>query len=261
MKIWLPGSKGLVGENLIPRLNHEVLATDRTIDVSTLSIEDDFPDVDLIINLAALNSSKESLENPQAYFNTNVKGNFNLLEIARVTGAKYMYLTSPKAEEHNPYGASKKCAEVWCETYRDAFNVPTIINRVGNLYGPGGDNFWVNIFMQKAKDNETIELWGNQSRDMLFIDDLIDLLVDQIDNFALYCKEIHPVGGGSNNLLTPEDLITWLKYDKVVRKPALTGLQSARVTDNTQVTSINGWKPKTDLATGLKQTYDSIRRS
>lgn len=249
------GSQGLVGSNLLPRIN--ALGLDRVYDIRyPLEI----PQSDLIINLAALNSSKESIENPRDYFETNVLGNFNMLEKAREMGAKYMYLTSPKAAELNPYGVSKKNAEDWCLAYKRTYNMPMIINRVGNLYGPGGDNFWVNIFMKKAKNKETIEMWGNQSRDMLYIDDLIELIVDQIDNFDRYNNYQHiiPVGGGEENVLTPEKLVKWLKYDNVKRQDALSGLQESRVTDNTLVTEINGWKPHTSLEEGLKKTYESI---
>jgi len=186
MQILLTGSQGLVGKSLTPKLHkHSILSLDRAYDVRE---ELDYPKVDLIINLAALNSSKESIEVPRDYFETNVTGNFNLLEHARKTGAKFMYLTTVKEAEPNPYGVSKHCASAWVEAYRQTYQMPGILNMVGNLYGPGGDNFWVNIFMQKAKDGEEITVYGDgtASRDMLYIEDLTDLLVDQIENFDKY---------------------------------------------------------------------------
>jgi UDP-glucose 4-epimerase len=259
MKICITGANGLVGSHLTPRLEekHEVLALDRVFDIR---IELELPKVDLVINLAALNSSKESIEQPREYFETNVLGNYNMLEAARLMGAKYMYLTSPKAIELNPYGVSKFCAEQWCLAYKQTYGMPILLNRIGNLYGPGGDNFWVNIFMKKAKEGEQIEIWGNQSRDMLYIDDLIDLLVDQVDNFDLYTKYEHviPAGGGEENVLSTEDLVHWLEYENVKRVPALETLTDNRVTDNSLVTSINGWAPRTGLEEGLEKTYESI---
>jgi nucleoside-diphosphate-sugar epimerase len=136
-----------------------------------------------------------------------------------------------------------------------------ILNMVGNLYGPRGDNFWVNIFMQKAKNGEEITVYGDgsASRDMLYIDDLTDLLVDQIDNFDLYAKHpIIPVGGGKDNVLSVKQLLDWLKYDHVTYKEDLSGLQHDRFTDNRRVTAINGWKPTTSIDEGLELTYNSL---
>lgn len=262
MQIWITGSKGLVGRHLVRRLmssDHRIIGTDLVNDVRSLNLKSFIYDADLIINLAALNSSKESIENPRAYFETNVVGNFNMLEIAKAIGAKYMYLTSPKARELNPYGVSKKSAEDWIMSYKETYKMPIVINRVGNLYGEGGDNFWVNIFMKKSKNNETIEVWGDQSRDMLYIEDLVTLLVDQINNFDLYASQgVIPCGGGSENIISTKGLVEWLKYDNVTYKDALGTLEESRVTDNTLVTSINGWKPTTGLEEGLKKTYESI---
>lgn len=262
MKIWITGSQGLVGKNLTPRLHdHQVIGTDVVTDIRTLDLKSDVPAVDLIINLAALNSSKDSIERPGDYFATNVAGNFNMLEIAKATGAKFMYLTTMKEAETNPYGVSKHCASSWVHCYRETYDMPAILNMVGNLYGPHGDNFWVNIFMKKAKNREQITVFGDgsASRDMLYIDDLVDLLVDQIENFDLYAKHhLVPVGGGKDNVLSVNDLLKWLEYDRVTYQDGLPGLQQDRVTDNRRVSAINSWAPSTSLDEGLQKTYESI---
>lgn len=260
MKILITGSKGLVGSSLIPKLQqeHEVIAFDRVYDVS---VDREWPQADLIINLAALNSTKESIENPRRYFEVNAFGNLNMLEAARKMGAKYLYLTTVKEFEHHPYGASKATASIWCGTYRKTYNMPIVVNQVGNLYGPNGDNFWVNIFMQKSKSGETIEVWGDgsASRDMLYVDDLTDLIVDQANNFDTYAKhDLIPVGGGKDNVLSVKALLDWLKYDRVVYKDAIQTLDTGRVVDNRMVAGIRGWTPKTSLEEGLRKTYESI---
>ena len=205
--------------------------------------------------------AKDSIKDPWEYFNVNVLGQFNMLEAARHMGAKYLYLNSIKSHEHHPYGASKASAAIWARAYAETYDMPLVMNQVGNLYGPHGDNFWVNIFMQKAKDGEPIEVWGDgsSSRDMLYIEDLTDLLVDEIAHFDLYAKhEVIPVGGGADNVLSLKKVLDWLDYKNVTYKPEMTTLDKERVTDNTLVTSINGWRPVTTLDQGLKLTYDSI---
>lgn len=261
MKILITGASGLVGTSLTKKLDstyHDIKS------FAANSVSDPhapWPEVDLIINLAALNSAKDSIESPQQYFDVNVTGQFNMLQAARHMGAKYLYLNSIKSHEHHPYGASKASAAVWARAYAETYDMPLVMNQVGNLYGPHGDNFWVNIFMQKAKDGEPIEVWGDgsSSRDMLYIEDLTDLLVDQIDHFDLYAKhEVIPVGGGKDNVLSLKKVLDWLDYKNVTYKPEMATLDKERVTDNTLVTSINGWRPVTTLDQGLKLTYDSI---
>lgn len=259
-KILCTGANGLVGTSLLPKLKHyDVESFDINNSVADSRIA--WPKVDLIINLASLNSAKESITDPRRYFDVNVRGQFNMLEAARKMGAKYLYLNSIKGHEHHPYGASKASAAIWARAYAGTYNMPLVLNQVANLYGPHGDNFWVNIFMQKAIKGQPIEVWGDgsASRDMLYIEDLTDLLVDQIDNFDLYAKhDIIPVGGGEDNVLSIKDVLDWLKYDNVTYKSEIATLDKERVTDNTLVTSINGWRPVTTLAQGLKLTYASI---
>lgn len=258
-RILITGSQGLVGKSLIPKLKeHVIMPFDSVYDVS---VEHEWPEADIIINLAALNSTKESIENPRRYFEVNALGNLNMLEASRKMGAKYMYLTTIKEFEAHPYGASKACASIWANTYRQTYDMPVIINQVGNLYGPNGDNFWVNIFMKKAKAGEPIEVWGDgtASRDMLYVDDLTDLLVDQINNFEKYAQhDLIPVGGGKDNVLSVNDLLKWMKYENVTYKEAIKTLEQERVVDNSMATSINGWEPKTSLDLGLQKTYESI---
>ena len=259
MKILITGASGLVGTSLKKKLKHHgVISSDISHGVDHTQ---HWPKVDLIINLAALNSAKDSIRSPRRYFEVNVLGQFNMLEHARMMGAKYLYLNSIKSHEHHPYGASKASAAIWARAYAETYDMPLVMNQVGNLYGPHGDNFWVNIFMQKAKDGEPIEVWGDgsSSRDMLYIEDLTDLLVDQIDHFDLYAKhEVIPVGGGPDNVLSLKKVLDWLDYKNVTYKPEMATLDKERVTDNTLVTSINGWSPVTTLDQGLKLTYDSI---
>jgi nucleoside-diphosphate-sugar epimerase len=260
MKITVLGSQGLVGSNLVPRLQHkhEVLALDKVYDVRS---ELELPKSDLVINLASVNSTKESIENPREYLETNVVGNFNMLEATRSMGAKYMYLTSIKEVDPNPYGTSKHCASAWVTCYKETYNVPTILDMVGNLYGPGGYNSWVNIFMAKVKINEQITVFGDgtESRSMLYISDLADLLLDQVENFDLYQEEdLIPIGGGEKNLLSIQDLLQWLEYKKVKYEDPLPGSGHTTYIENNVVSDVHGWKPTTSLDKGLQLTWDSL---
>jgi len=253
MKILVTGSNGFIGTKLATRIEekHEVLAIDRSYDIST---DLPVPKVDLIINLAALNSSKESLERPRDYFMTNVLGNFNLLESAREMGAKYMYLRTVKEEEQNPYGVSKLCAGKYVEMYRKAYGLEVILNTVGNLYGPGGDQFFVNQFVNKVVHKEPITIFGNgeEKRNILHIDDLIDLLVKQVNDFSTYQLEDWDVNGGEENTISVKELLEYLGAEDVTYTPELPGQAKALVSSSKQVL---GWMP----SIGWKEGVDSLR--
>jgi len=108
--------------------------------------------VDGIIHLASLLSVKTA-DNPRLGFDVNVKGVFNVVEVARIMDVeRVIYISSgsvygsplyePVDEEHptNPedlYGATKLCGEVWGLNYSKLYDLDFIVLRLGSVYGPG----------------------------------------------------------------------------------------------------------------------------
>jgi UDP-glucuronate decarboxylase len=273
-RVLISGNFGFIGGRLQPALKllgYEVFGFDiappSQVDVNAFErvkevVAHFFPKPDLVIHLAANVSSQYSLQNPQADFEANALSTLNMLEIARQYGAGFIYPSTQKVLENeqgarSPYGLSKYVGELLCREWRATFAVPTLINRFSNLYGPGGDKFWVNVFMKKALAGETIEVWGDGSatRDMLYIDDVISLLVDEVKHFEDYAKvDFVEAGGGKGNQLSVKQLLTWLDYDKVEYRPSFSGDKQTLLTDNYTVTGIRGWQPKVSLEEGLKLT-------
>ena len=109
-------------------------------------------EVNGIVHLASLLSVKTAA-NPKLGFDINVKGVFNVLEVARIMDVERVIygsscsvygsaLYEPVDEEHptNPgdlYGATKLCGEVWGLNYSDLYDLNFIVLRLGNVYGPG----------------------------------------------------------------------------------------------------------------------------
>lgn len=251
MNILVTGAAGFVGSHLVPELQkkHAVLALDKIYDVTE---ELDIPNVDLIINLASVNSSKEGIEKPFDYFFTNVLGQVRLLEKARKMGAKFMYLTSVKEAELNPYGLSKLCAHMYCQMYRKVYNMPIVVNRVGNLYGSGGDQFFVNQFVQKVMNGKKVTVYGtgNERRTILHIDDLVKLLTKQVNNFENYLIEpLWKVSGGPQNSLTVNELLNYLEATKIDYQAGVPGQENTLVEDST----VLGWQPEIDWKSGVDQ--------
>ena len=150
---------------------------------------------DIIVHLAANTGVGPSVKDPRSDMETNVFGTFNMLEAARQnkvgrfvfasSGAPVGECEPPIHEElapHpvSPYGASKLAGEGYCSAYYRTFGLETVALRFGNVYGPlsGHKNSVIAKFIKKAMNGETLEIYGDgtQTRDFIYIDDLIDAI-------------------------------------------------------------------------------------
>lgn len=260
MNIVVTGAEGFIGSGVVPELEKDHQVHAYTKETGNVVTGFDAPDdADLVIHLAAQTSSKAAHDDPLTDFETNVMGTFNMLEYARKVKAKFIYPSSQKAvpekgEQRGIHGLGKYVAERYVMEYSLSYHVPVIINRFGNLYGPGGDNFFVNKITKSVVDEKQVEIWGggDQSRDILWLDDLVDLLVDQVNNFDLYAqKPMVVAGGGPENEVSILDILDYFKYTNKRHYPVLVGDKDRNVTDNSDVSEINGWHPKTPWQEGL----------
>ncbi len=147
---------------------------------------------DIVINLAALISIPYSYKAPKSYIDTNLLGTFNLLEAAKKYKIKKFIHTStsevfgnpayiPIDENHplqssSPYAASKSAADQLALSYFYSYNLPLLIVRPFNTFGPRQSLRAVipTIILQAMKKNK-IQL-GNLStkRDFTYIDDTVN---------------------------------------------------------------------------------------
>ncbi len=107
---------------------------------------------DICLHLAALIAIPHSYDAPQSYVDVNVTGTLNVLEAARAHGlARVVHtstsevygtaITTPIAETHplqgqSPYSASKIGADMMAEAFARSFDLPVVILRPFNTYGP-----------------------------------------------------------------------------------------------------------------------------
>lgn len=175
--------------------------------------------IDIIVHLAVNTGVGPSVENPRKDMESNVMGTFNMLEAARHNGVKRFVFASsgapvgecqPPIHEElaphpvSPYGASKLAGEGYCSAYYRTFGVETIALRFGNVYGPGSGhkNSVVAKFIKQTMQGETLEIYGdgNQTRDFIYIDDLINAIRKAAD-FSL--KDNSSLKNPNSSLLTP----------------------------------------------------------
>jgi len=135
---------------------------------------------------------RQSVENPGVYFETNVAGVLNLLELCREFGVKKFVLAStsslygadnprPFREDANtdaplsPYAASKKAAEALCYTYHYLYGIDVTVLRYFTVYGPAGrPDMSLFRFVQWIGEERPVIVYGDgqQSRDFTYVDDI-----------------------------------------------------------------------------------------
>lgn len=154
---------------------------------------------DVVVNLAAQAGVRYSIENPDAYIESNLIGFYNILEACRHSydnGAKGVehlvyassssvygsnkkipYSTDDKVD--NPvslYAATKKSNELLAHSYSKLYNIPSTGLRFFTVYGPAGRPDMAYFgFTNKLVNNETIQIfnYGNCKRDFTYIDDIV----------------------------------------------------------------------------------------
>lgn len=150
----------------------------------------------IVVNLAAQAGVRYSIENPDAYMETNVIGFYNILEAIRNNPVEHFIYSSsssvygdeevPYYEDVNTdrtvslYGATKKCDEVLAYAYSKMYNIPTTGLRFFSVYGPlGRPDMAYFDFTNKLINQEKIKIYnyGKCARDFTYIDDIIEGII------------------------------------------------------------------------------------
>ena len=235
--------------------------------------------MDVIVHLAANTGVPKSVENPRLDMECNVIGTFNMLEAAKYqkvgrfifasSGAPAGEVEPPIHEElppHpvSPYGASKLTGEGYCSAYFRTFGVETVALRFGNVYGPlsGHKTSVVAKFIKQALDGEPCEIYGDgtQTRDFIYIDDLIDAVFK--------AATMENIGGETFQIATNKEstvnemaelLKEILKEEagvdmKIIYGQPRLGDVKRNFSDTTKAKKLLGWECKWALDMGLQET-------
>ena len=153
--------------------------------------------IDVVVNLAAQAGVRYSLENPQAYVNSNLVGFVNILECCRYHGVKHLVFASsssvygantkmPFSVHHNVdhpvslYAATKKSNELMAHTYSHLFDLACTGLRFFTVYGPWGrPDMALFLFTKAIIAGRPIKVFnhGKMQRDFTYIDDIIEGVV------------------------------------------------------------------------------------
>jgi CDP-paratose 2-epimerase len=181
-----------------------------------------------------------SVDDPRTDFEVNALGTFNMLEAARSSGRKpifvftstnkvyggmeevavtegsrsYSYRDFPYGisesqplDFHSPYGCSKGTGDQYARDYGRIYGLPTVVFRMSCIYGPrqfgNEDQGWVAHFMIATVKGEPITIYGNgkQVRDVLFVDDLVRAFKLANEKIKITAGQVYNIGGGPSNVL------------------------------------------------------------
>ena len=200
--IIITGSAGFVGKALYSSLASADLIGDAPTVVGYdkkigVDLAEDQPlhallfdlDPHCIVHLASSVSTLGSIRKPEQTFRDTVMTTVNVMKYAAMHQTPVILTSSVKARDgKTPYGAAKVMAETWAMEMAEAFDIPLVINRPGTIYGPGQEGSeesgWVSWFLQAKAEGRKVFISGNgeQTRDLLHVDDYVRLLRLQIDD-------------------------------------------------------------------------------
>jgi len=234
---------------------------------------------EIIVHLAGNTGVGPSVEDPRQDCLNNVIGTLNYLEAARANGVKRFVLASsgapvgeatPPVHENqvcrpvSPYGASKLACEGYCSAYARTFGVDTVALRFSNVYGPGSihKNSVVASFTKRALAGEALVIFGDgaQTRDFLYIDDLIDAIIKASTRDGIGGEIFQIATNSENSVAALADLLAGVLKDKALgavqvnNQPVRRGDVLRNFADTSKARRMLGWTPTTDLNEGLSKT-------
>lgn len=149
---------------------------------------------DYVVNLAAQAGVRYSLENPQAYIDSNITGFLNVLEACRAYPVEHLVYASSSSvyglseqipfsvDNHTDhpmamYAASKKANEMMAHSYSHLFNIPSTGLRFFTVYGPWGrPDMALHIFTKAIVEDKEFSVYnfGDMSRDFTYVADIVE---------------------------------------------------------------------------------------
>jgi UDP-glucuronate 4-epimerase len=256
----------------LPGLEFRHLDISHVQDVNQLSGEK----FDAIINLAARAGVRASVENPRLFYETNLMGTLNLLELSRQTGIKKFLLAStssiyganPKyptpetessSEPLQPYAASKKAAEVLAHSYHYLHGLDVSIVRYFTVYGPAGrPDLAMFRFCQWIEEGLPVRVngTGEQSRGFTYLDDIARGTILALKPLGF---EIMNLGGHEvisiNGLIALLEELIGKKADVRYGPPNLADMFTNQA-DVSKAGRLLGWEPRVGLREGVRKLVD-----
>ena len=238
---------------------------------------------DALVHFAAESHVDRSIFAPTPVFDTNLRGTFTLLEIARAhavgrfihvsTDEVYGSLEPPlEADEafplnpSSPYSAAKAGSDLLALAYSKTYKLPVIVTRASNNYGPYQfPEKLIPLMISNALEDKPLPVYGDgmQVRDWLFVEDHCRAILTLLANGRV--GDIYNIGGNrsiANKEVVERILAALGKPHSLIQyvqdRPAHDRRYALSSEKLTQETS---WAPQMDFEQGLQATIDWYRNN
>lgn len=230
----------------------------------------------ILINFAAESHVDRSIGNPDDFIQTDIFGAFTLLEAARKYGLErfiqistdevYGSIASGSFREtdtltpRNPYSASKAGADRLAYSYYATYEVPVIITRASNNYGPYQyPEKLIPLFVTNALNDQPLPLYGDGKniRDWLYVNDHCAAIQYIIQHGEL--GEVYNIGGGNEcmNIEITHMILHHLGKPETLIQPVKDRLgHDRRYALNCEKLQALGWTPEHPFEQALTETID-----
>ncbi len=247
---------------------------------NTTVIEDWKPDK--VCHLASMAGVRNSIKNPELYFDVNVKGFIRILEDCETYNVKQIVYASSSSvyglnkkvpfketdrinKCNSPYACSKMTMELLANTYSQLYDLNLIGLRFFTVYGPRGrPDMAPYKFLTSIMDGKTFYKYGNgeSQRDYTYIDDIVNGILGALDNKKKVKCEIYNLGNSSpvtlNNFIKKCENVCKkkAKYKEIEEQPGDVPITFSNIL---KAKRDLGYYPQTDLDTGLKNMHDYLK--
>lgn len=299
MKVIVTGGCGFIGSHIVDILlsrEHEVCVLDNMstgrranlahVDGQVEIVECDisvpgewykrFKKADWVFHLAALADIVPSIQQPEAYFQSNVNGTFNVLQASRAAGIKrFIYVASSSCygipdiyptpetapiQTQYPYALTKRLGEEIVLHWAQIYKLHAVSLRLFNVYGPRsrtsgayGAVFGVFLAQKLASNPFTVVGDGNQTRDFTYVTDIARAVLAAAESDK--AGEVYNVGSGQT---VSVNHIVELLGGKKVFIPKRPGEPDCTFADITKIRKELAWQPEVSIEEGVAELLKHI---
>ncbi len=269
--------------------NIEELQKKQNVKIMLIDVRDRDPLVkysaegfDYIFHLAAQTSVQMSIDDPIYTMDNNITGTLNVLQAAKeLGGCKVVFSSSaaiygdapklPKLEKmqpvpKSPYAVTKIAGEQFCKVFHELYELPTVALRYFNVYGPNQDPkaeyaAVVPKFINRALEDEPAIIYGDgeQSRDFVYVDDVVDANIQAALSNKANGEVINIAAGKSTSVNQLAENISEIAETESIKPrlmPSRPGDIRHSYADISKAKELMDWEPKTELRDGLRQTFE-----
>lgn len=261
--------------------------------------------VDVVVHLAAQTAVTRSLADPYSDFEVNAVGTLRILEAVRRRSAEALVIFASTNKVYGdlagvplrkddtrylfadgrvgidedqplhpqtPYGCSKATADLYVREYVDTYGLRGVVLRQSCVYGTYDyaieDQGWLAWLVEGIVLDRPLRVYGDglQVRDVLWIEDLLDLYERVVERPAAAVGEVFNVGGGATfsiSVWTEFEVLMAEVLGRPLQRPSFLPWRSkdqrCYITDLSKVTRMLEWKPRVSPERGLATLAASVR--